>query len=129
MNLAWATSVPGLALAFSPLTVLFGPIVSFNVAELLMPALAAWTAYLLCRYLFRSFWASLVGGYLFGFSSYVLGQLNEGHMHLTAVFLLPLVALVVVRRLRGELRGAGSPGGSACCSRSSSRSRPRSRCR
>ena len=38
-----------------------------------MPALAAWTAFLLCRYLTRPLWPSLVGGYLFGFSSYVLG--------------------------------------------------------
>ena len=46
----------------------------FNVAELLVPAVSAFTAYLLCRHLTRSLWASLVGGYLFGFSSYMLGQ-------------------------------------------------------
>ena len=32
---------------------LAGPVVSYNVAALLMPALAAWTAFLLCRYLTR----------------------------------------------------------------------------
>ena len=51
-------------------------------------------AYLLCRHLTRSTWASLVGGYLFGFSSYMLGQ-SQGHMHMTSVFLLPLIALAV----------------------------------
>jgi hypothetical protein len=102
INLTWATSVPGLALVFSPLTLLFGPTASYNVAALLMPALAAFTAYLLCRHLTRSTWAAVAGGYVFGFSSYVLGQ-ELGHLHASSVFLLPLVALVVLRFLEGDL--------------------------
>ena len=106
-NLAWTTSVPAIAVAFTPLTALFGPVVSFNVAAVLLPALAAWTAFLLCRELTASTWASLVGGYLFGFSSYVLGQQLQAHLHVTAVFLVPLVVLVLVRFLRGELDRRG----------------------
>jgi hypothetical protein len=102
INLAWTTTVPALALAFTPLTLLFGPVVSYNVASMLMPALAAWTAFLLCRHLTHSLWASLVGGYLFGFSGYMLGQ-ELAHLHMTAVFLVPLVALGVVRLLEGEI--------------------------
>jgi hypothetical protein len=107
VNLVWTTTVPGLALLFTPLTALVGPTASFNVAEMLMPAVSAFTAYLLCRQLTRSLWASLVGGYLFGFSSYMLGQ-ELGHLHMTAVFLLPLIALAVVRYLQGELDGRGA---------------------
>ncbi len=106
VNLAWATDVPGLAVLFTPLTALFGPDVSYNVAALLAPAVSAWTAFLLCRHLTRSLWPSLAGGYLFGFSSYILGQL-QGHLHMTAVFLLPLIALASVRYLQGELAGRG----------------------
>ena len=95
-NLAWTATAPGMALLFAPLTVLAGPIVSFDVAVVLLPALSAWTAFLLCRHLTRSFWPSVVGGYLFGFSSYMIGQ-TEGHMHMTSVFLLPLIVLVVIR--------------------------------
>jgi hypothetical protein len=102
LNLTWATAVPGLAVVFAPVTLLFGPVAAYNVAATLMPALAAWTCFLLCRRLTRSFWASLLGGYLFGFSSYMLGQ-QEGHMHMTSVFLIPLVALAFVRRLQGEI--------------------------
>jgi hypothetical protein len=107
VNLVWTTTVPGLALLFTPLTALFGPVASYNVAAMLAPAVSAFTAYLLCRHLTRSLWAALVGGYLFGFSSYMLGQ-EEGHLHMTAVFLLPLMALTVVRYLRGELDGRGA---------------------
>ena len=73
---------------------------------MLVPALSAFTAYLLCRHLTRSTWASLVGGYLFGFSSYMLGQ-EQGHLHLTSVFLVPLIALATIRYLQGELDGRG----------------------
>jgi hypothetical protein len=104
INLAWTTAVPGLALLFAPLTLAAGPVASYNVAAVLMPALSAWTAFLLCRYLTRRIWPSLVGGYLFGFSSYMLGQ-QTGHLHATSAFLVPLVALVVLRYLRGELTG------------------------
>jgi hypothetical protein len=103
-NLAWATSVPGLALAFAPLTLVAGPVVAYNAASVLLPALAAWTGFLLCRHVTRATWPSLVGGYLFGFSSYMLGQ-EQGHMHMTAVFLVPLVALVLLRYVQGELTG------------------------
>ena len=106
INLAWATSVPGLAIPFAPLTWLFGPVASYNVAALLLPAAAAWTAFLLCRYLTGALWRSLVGGYLFGFSAYVVAQ-SLGHPHMASVFLLPLAALVVVRYVRRELTGPG----------------------
>jgi hypothetical protein len=106
VNLVWVTSVPGLGLLFTPVTALFGPGVAYNVASILAPALSAFTAYFLCRHITRSVWAALVGGYLFGFSSYMLGQL-QGHLHMTAAFLLPLMALAPVRYLRGEIEGRG----------------------
>ncbi|HZQ63600.1 MAG TPA: hypothetical protein VFA66_00030 [Gaiellaceae bacterium] len=102
LDLAWVSSIPGLALAFAPVTLLAGPVLSYNLASVLLPALAAWTAFLLCRHVTRAFWPSLAGGYLFGFSSYELGHL-QGHLHMSSVFLLPLVALVALRHVRGEL--------------------------
>jgi hypothetical protein len=103
VNLAWATTSPALSLAFSPLTIAFGPVVAFNVAALLLPALAAWTAYLLCRHLTGSLWASLVAGYLFGFSSALIQDALWGDPNVGGVFLLPLIVLVVVRYLQAEL--------------------------
>ena len=107
VNLAWVTSVPGLAVAFAPLTLLFGPSAAFNVAAVLLPALSAWTAFLLCRYITGSTGASMFGGYLYGFSAYMLGHQFASHLNLTGVFLLPLAALLVLRHLRGELDARG----------------------
>jgi len=106
INLAWATTVPGLAFLLAPVTALFGPAAAYNTAAILVPALSAFTAYVLCRAVTRSLWPSLVGGYLFGFSSYMLGQ-EQGHLHMTSVFLLPLIALVTLRYLRRELSSRG----------------------
>lgn len=101
-NLAFTATAPGVAIMFAPVTLLVGAAAAYNIAAVALPALAAWTAYLLCRYLTGKVWPSLVGGYLFGFSSYMLGQ-EEGHLHMTSVFLLPLIALLVVRYVDGNL--------------------------
>src|SRR5262249_23306046 len=90
LNLAWVSSIPGLALLLAPVTLLAAPVAAYNVASILMPALAAFTAFVLCRHVTHAFWPSLAAGYVFGFSSYMLGQL-EGHLHMSSVFLLPLV--------------------------------------
>src|SRR5215213_3667422 len=102
VDLAWTTSIPGLALALAPLTLAAGPVVAYNIVAILMPALAAWTAFLLCQGVAGRLWPAIVAGYLFGFSTYMLGQ-QFGHVHMTSVFLLPLVALLVLRRLDGEI--------------------------
>jgi hypothetical protein len=72
----------------APLTLLFGPIVSYNVIMLAAPLLAAFFAFLLCRYITRSFAAALVGGYLFGFSAYMLSHMI-GHLNLVLIFPIP----------------------------------------
>ncbi len=103
-DLAWTTAVPGLALLLAPVATLAGPVAAYNVAALLLPAAAAFAAFLLCRHLTAAFWPSLAGGYIFGFSSYLLGH-ELGHLHLTAVFTVPLVALCLLRFVEGSLGG------------------------
>ena len=101
-NLTWATSIPLAALLMWPLTSLGSAVVSYNVLSLVAPALSAWTGFLLARYLTRDTPASLIGGYLFGFSSYELGEIIA-HLNLSMIFAVPLVVLLVVQRIRGDL--------------------------
>lgn len=103
-NLTWSTSLPLPSVVLAPITLGFGPTVSWNVLQLLTPALSAWTAFLLCRYVSGRLVPSLVGGYLFGFSPYVLVHLT-GSPHLGMVALLPVFVLLVLR----HLDGASSP--------------------
>ncbi len=69
---------------------------------LLSPVLAAFFAFLLCRRLTGSAWASLLGGWLFGFSAYMLGQM-QAHLHLTWVFLIPAIAALTLRYVAEEI--------------------------
>jgi len=98
INLAANTSVPGPALLATPLTLIAGPVVSYNVLMLLAPVIGAWVAYRLCLYVTRNPAAAILGGYLYGFSTYALGQ-SEGHMHLVFAFGPPALALFTLKRL------------------------------
>ena len=66
-NLAFTATAPGVAILFAPVTLLVGAAAAYNIAAVALPALAAWTAYLLCRNLRGRLWPSLVGGLLVWF--------------------------------------------------------------
>ena len=94
-NVAAAALIPAAAVLMSPITAAFGPIVSYNVLSLLGPVLSAWFTFRLCRYITRRWLPSLVGGYVFGFSSYVLAHML-GHLNLILVFLVPAAVHLVL---------------------------------
>jgi len=102
VNVAQGAMIPTAAIAMAPVTALAGPIVSYNVLTVASPALAAFTAYLLCRRLVGRELPALAGGYLFGFSAYMLAQLT-GHLNLTLVFLIPVIVHVALRRVDREI--------------------------
>ena len=95
-------TMPLAALVTAPITLLFGPVVSYNLLMLASPVLAAFFAFLLCRYITRNFAASLFGGYIFGFSAYMLGQLL-GHLHLVLVFPIPAAVHLTLRAIDGRI--------------------------
>ena len=98
LNLARATSVPAAALVASPLTAVFGPLVTFNVLTILGPATGAWTAYRLCLYVSHRQWPSIIGGYLYGFSSYELAH-ALGLLHTILIFCAPAFVLLALKRM------------------------------
>jgi len=104
-NLAWTTGIPLAGFAAAPITARFGPVVAYNILCLLSPALAGWTAFLLCRRIAARFWPALVGGYIFGFSAFVIAEIRA-HLLLILIFPVPLAVLLVLRRLDQEIRAA-----------------------
>jgi hypothetical protein len=102
VNVAQAAMIPTAAVAMAPITALVGPLASYNVLTIVSPALAAFTAYLLCRRIVCREIPAVVGGYLFGFSAYEFAQLT-GHLNLTLVFLIPVIVHVALRRIDGSI--------------------------
>ena len=103
INLAWVTTAPLAAVLAIPMTSEFGPVATCNVLFILSPALAAWTSFVLCRRITNSYWPAIMGGYIFGFSAYMLGQM-QGHLHQVLVFPIPLVAYLTVRHYQSGIR-------------------------
>ena len=113
-DLAWVTWTPLAGLIASPVTLLAGPVVSFNIFALAAPALAAWVAFLLFREVGGQPYPALLGGAIFGFSPFVVNHLI-GHLHMMLVFLIPLCGLLVMRRVRHRLRRRTYIAGIALC--------------
>jgi hypothetical protein len=104
LNLAWTTSTPVPSLILAPITFTAGPVAAFNLTCLLAPATSAFTAFILyMRLTRRSFWASVAGGFVFGFSPYMMAQLVSGHLNLSLALMVPVFAYLVVRLLEGSM--------------------------
>lgn len=97
--LLWVTSVPSISLLMTPITFSVGPIASYNLAMIGAPALSAIAMYWLLAEVTPNFWIQVFGGYVFGFSSYEIGE-TLGHLHLTWTFPIPLLLLIAIRSYR-----------------------------
>jgi hypothetical protein len=102
INLAWVPTIPVAAMLTWPITRAFGPVASFNALSFLALPACAFSAFLLCRDMTGRTRASIVGGYVFGFSPYFLGQL-QSHLFLLFAFPIPLAAMLTARLLEGRI--------------------------
>lgn len=101
-NVASSALMPGASLLLWPVTEALGPLFSYNLLTFLASVLAAWFTFRLCRHITGRWLPSLVGGYVFGFSSYVLGH-SLGHVNLILVFLVPAAVHLALLWLDGQV--------------------------
>jgi len=102
-NLTWATSIPALSLLLSPITYFFGAVASFNLMAILAPVLSAASMFYLVYVITKKYLPSLLVGYIFGFSSYELGELL-GHTHLYVAFCIPLLIMLFILRYQDKIK-------------------------
>ncbi|MGO8721954.1 MAG: hypothetical protein ACLQRM_04310 [Acidimicrobiales bacterium] len=95
VNLLANTSVLGLGALLAPITALFGPISSFNVAVTLAPAASAFTAFVAIRRYATWQPAAFVGALCYGFGPFLAVDLRYGHLNLTFLAIPPLILLVL----------------------------------
>lgn len=108
-NLGVNTSFPLLGLLAAPLTLLAGPIASYN-ALLWLALVVSATSMMLVLRRWTTWWpASFVGGLLYGFSPYMIGQ-GAGHVFLTFVPIPPLLLLVLDELFVRQRRSSWRPG-------------------
>jgi len=95
------TTMPLLGIVGLPITLLFGPIATFNVLIDVAIFASAMSFYLMARR-FVAWWpAAFVGGLAYGFSPFTAATAN-GHLFLLFQAVPPLVILFVDRFLRSE---------------------------
>ena len=93
------TTMPLLGLLFAPVTLLFGPIATFNVVLDFAIWASAMSFFLMARR-FTSWWpAAFAGGLLYGFSPFTAAVAN-GHLFLLFQAVPPLLILFVDRFVR-----------------------------
>ena len=79
-NMLSQTSVMGLSVPLVPVTWIWGPVASLNVASTLTPAITAFSAFVVLRRWAPWTPAAFAGGLLYGFSPFVLTSLQYAHL-------------------------------------------------
>jgi hypothetical protein len=101
INLMDNTTMPLLGILGFPITVLFGPIATFNVLINLSIFASALAFFFMARRFVRWWPAAFVGGLAYGFSPFTAGTAN-GHIFLLFQAIPPLVILFVDKFFRSE---------------------------
>jgi hypothetical protein len=93
VNLLSNPGAVGLGISLAPVTWLFGPVATLNVALTLAPFLSALAMFLLLRRWVTWQPAAFIGGLFYGFSPFVLISLTDAHLILGMAFVPPLLVL------------------------------------
>ena len=104
VNLAQNTASPLLGLIAAPVTEAFSPLVSTNILMVLALPLSATAAFVVLRKWKVWLPAAALGGLVYGFSPYMVGQ-GTDHIVFTFVPIPPFIALTIVSILQRK----GSP--------------------
>jgi len=105
------TSVLAVGIPLAPVTWLFGPVATLNVASTLAPALSALAMFWLLRRWVQWAPAAFAGGLVFGFSSFAFVNVAGGHLMTGVLVLVPLIVacldeLLVRQRRRPVVTGS-----------------------
>ncbi len=95
VNLMWNTWIPLPALLLSPVTLLFGPVASFDVAVTLGVAASAWCAYLAASRFVARRGAAVLAGAAYGFSPFIFDQSYTGHSNMVIALVPPMLVLAL----------------------------------
>ncbi len=108
INMVANTSSLAIGVVLAPVTWLFGPVATLNVASTLAPAASALAMFWLLRRWVVWAPAAFVGGLIFGFSPFVVVNLAGAHLMTGFLVLIPLIAAcldeLLIRRRRSPVK-------------------------
>ena len=108
VNLLSNTSEVGIGVVLAPVTWIWGPVATLNVALTLSPVLSALAMFVLLRRWVAWSPAAFVGGLLYGFSPVIIVNLIDAHLMVGFAAIPPLVVLcldeLLVRQRRRPVR-------------------------
>ena len=106
VNLLSNTAEVGIGVVLAPITWLFGPVATLNVALTLSPVLSALAMFVLLRRWVSWAPAAFVGGLLYGFSPFILTSLTDAHLMLGMSPVPPLIVACLDELLVRQRRKA-----------------------
>ena len=95
VNMLWQTSELGPGLLLSPVTALWGGVVTYNVLICAGFALGATFAFIAIRRYVPGAGSAAVGGLIYGFSPFMVAQ-AQGHLHLVVSGITPPLLLLLL---------------------------------
>ncbi len=95
VNLLNNTSAPIAGITLSPVTWIFGPVLSTNLALTLAPGLSVWSCWWACRRFVRWTPAAVIAGLLFGYSPFVVSSVALGHLSIALLVVPPFVVVLL----------------------------------
>ncbi len=110
VNLLANTSEVAIGLALAPITWIFGPVATLNVAVTLSPALSGLAMFVLLSRWVTWMPAAFIGGIFYGFSPLVLTNLTDAHLMVGMAAVPPLIVacldeILVRQRARPVVTG------------------------
>ncbi|MFN2544276.1 MAG: hypothetical protein ABR600_06865 [Actinomycetota bacterium] len=105
INAMWNTSLLTVGILMTPVTLLAGSVVSYNVLLTASFALSTVTAFLLLKRFVTSDAAAAVGAFVYGFSPAMIAS-SIGHLQIVMSWLAPLLLLLVLEAVAGTRRPA-----------------------
>lgn len=95
VSLSWnALFLPAYGIISSAVIKIVSPIAWANIIYLLQPVLASFFAFILLFKVTKSFSGSFAGGFIYGFSSYMIEELLQANIGYMTIFIIPVVALL-----------------------------------
>ena len=95
VSLAWnALLSPTYGILSIPFQYIANPATIANIILLAQPLLSSFAAFALCYKLTKSTSGSIFGGYIFGFSTYMLAEASESLPNNMTTFIIPFMALL-----------------------------------